>query len=90
MSAQALGHMLDDGAHLGALGGARRAQDRHHRRAARHVIDVHRCEAALVVMRVSECKLLAAMRGAERIVDVKDRLLTRLHRRAGLIDESGG
>ena len=34
-------HMLDHGAHLAALGGARRAQDRRHRRAARHVIDVH-------------------------------------------------
>ena len=40
MAAQALGHMLDDGAHLAALGGARRAQDRRHRRAARHVIAV--------------------------------------------------
>ena len=82
--------MLDDGAHLRALRGARRAQDRHHRRAARHVIDVHRREAALVVMRVPERKLLTAMRRAERVVDVEDLLLARLHRRAGLVDQSGG
>jgi hypothetical protein len=31
MSPQALSHVLDDGPHLDALGGARRAQDRHHR-----------------------------------------------------------
>jgi len=47
-----------DGAHLAALGGARRAQDRGHRRAARHVIDVHRRKITLVVMRVPERKLL--------------------------------
>ena len=82
--------MLDDGPHLRALRGARRAQDRHHRRAARHVIDVHRREAALVVMRVPERKLLTAMRRAERVVDIEDLLLARLHRRAGLIDQSGG
>jgi hypothetical protein len=59
MSPQALGDVLDDGPHLSALGGARRAQDRHHRGAARHVTDVHRCEAALVVMGVPERKLLS-------------------------------
>jgi hypothetical protein len=42
MSFQALRDMLDDGSHLGTLRGARWAQDRHHRRAARDVIDVHR------------------------------------------------
>ena len=46
MLPQALRHMLDDGPHLRALRGARRAQDRHDRRAACHVIDVHRCEAS--------------------------------------------
>ena len=90
MSPQALRHMLDDGPHLRALRGARRAQDRHHRRAARHVIDVHRREAALVVMRVPERKLLAAMRRTERVVDIEDLLLARLHGRAGLVDQSGG
>ena len=90
MSAQALGHMLDDGAHLRAARGARRAQDRRHRRAARHVIDVHRRKAALVVMRVPERKLLTAMRRAERVVDVEHRLLARPHRRAGLVDQRGG
>ena len=90
MSAQALGHMLDDGAHLRAARGARRAQDRRHRRAARHVIDVHRRKAALVVMRVPERKLLTAMRRAERVVDVEHRLLARLHCRAGLVDQRGG
>ena len=82
--------MLDDGAHLRAARGARRAQDRRHRRAARHVIDMHRREAALVVMRVPERKLLTAMRRAERVVDVENRLLARPHRRAGLVDQRGG
>ena len=79
MAAQALRHMLDDGTHLGALRGACRAQDRHDRRAARNVIDVHRRKTALVVMRVPERKLLAAMRRAERVVDVEDLQLARLH-----------
>ena len=90
MSPHALRHMLDDGPHLRALRRARRAQDRYDRRAARHVIDVHRCEAALVVMRVPERKLLTAMRRTERVVDVENLLLARLHCRAGLVDESGG
>jgi hypothetical protein len=54
------------------------------------VIDVHGREAALVVIRVPERKLLTAMRRAERVVDVEDLLLARLHCRAGLIDESCG
>jgi hypothetical protein len=64
--------MLDDGPHLRAFRGTRRAQDGHHRRAARHVINMHRREATLVVMRVPERKLLTAMRRAERVVDVED------------------
>jgi hypothetical protein len=83
-------HMLDDRPHLRAFRGERRAQDRHHRRAAGHVIDVHRREAALVVMRVPERKLLTSMRRAERVVDVEDLLLARLHCRAGLINQSRG
>ena len=90
MSSQALRHVLDDGPHLRTLRGARWAQDGHQRRAARHVIDVHRCEATLVVMRVPERKLLAAVRRTERVVDVEDLLRARLHCRAGLVDESGG
>src|ERR1700722_15703838 len=78
------------GPHLGALGGARRAQDRHHGGAARHMIDVHRREAALVVMGIPERKLLTAMRRAERVVDVEDFLLAGPYCRAGLIDKSGG
>src|SRR5436190_13858388 len=85
MSAQALRHMLDDGTHLGALGGARRAQNRRDRSAARNVIDVHRCKTALVVMRVPERKLLAPMRRAERVVNVEDLQFARLHARAELI-----
>ena len=55
MAAQALVHMLDNGAHLAALRRARRrAQDRRRRRA------LDRCEAALVVMRVPERQLLAS------------------------------
>jgi hypothetical protein len=53
------------------------------------VIDVHRREAALVVMRVPERKLLTAMRRTECVVNVEF-LLARLHRRAGLIDQSCG
>jgi hypothetical protein len=52
------------------------------------VIDVHRGKTTLVVMRVPECKLLAAMRRAERVVDVKDLQLARLHCRAELIKQS--
>src|SRR5438270_154234 len=67
-----------------------RAQDRYQRHSARHMIDVHRREAALVVMCVPERKLLAAVRGTERVVDIEDLLLARLHGRAGLVDQSGG
>ena len=88
MFPQALRHVLDDGPHLGALRGARRAQDRGDRCAARHMIDVHRRKAALVLMRVPERKLLAAMRRAERVVDVEDLLLARLHGRAELVKQS--
>ena len=87
---QAPGHMLDDGAHLRAARGTRRTQDRRHRRAARHVIDMHGRKATLVVMRVPERKLLTAMRRAERVVDVENRLFARPHRRAGLVDQRGG
>ena len=80
--------MLDDGPHLGALRGARRAQDGGDRRAARHMIDVHRRKAALIVMRVPERKLLAAMRDAERVVDVEDLKPARLHGGAELVNES--
>ena len=91
MPAQALGHMLDDGAHLRAARGARRTQDRRHRRAARHVIDVHRRKATLVVMRNYRTQAVeTAMRCAERVVDVENRLLARPHRRAGLVDQRGG
>ena len=51
---------------------------------------MHRCKAALVVMRIPERKLLTAMRRAERVVDAENRLLARLRRRAGLIDQRGG
>ena len=85
---QALRHVLDDGPHLRALRGARRAQDGGDRRAARHVIDVHRRKAALVVMRVPERELLAAMRRTERVVDVEDLQPARLHGRAELVEQS--
>ena len=90
MRSQAFRRVLDDGPHLGALRGARRTQDRHHRRPARHMIDVHRRKTALVVMRVPERELLGAMRRAEGIVDIKDLQLARLHRRAELIEQSRG
>jgi hypothetical protein len=68
----------------------RRTQDRHHRRPAHHMIDVHRRKAALVVMRVPERELLGAMRRAEGIADIEDLQLARLHRRAELIEQSRG
>jgi hypothetical protein len=67
--------------------GVRRTQDRHHRRPACHMIDVHRRKAALVVMCVPERKLLAAMSRAERVVDVEDLKSARLHGRAELIEQ---
>jgi hypothetical protein len=85
---QALRYVLDDGPHLCAFRGARRAQDGGDRRTARDVIDVHRREAALVVMRVPERQLLAAMRRAERVVDVEDLNPARLHRRAELVEHN--
>src|SRR5258706_9023766 len=88
MLPQALCHVLDDGPHLRALRSASRAEYGRDRRAARNMIDVHRCKAALVVMRVPERKLLAAMRRTERVVDVEDLLLARLHGRAELIKQS--
>src|SRR5215510_1213087 len=88
MPPQELRHVLDDGPHLRALRGARRAQDGGNRRAARDMINVHRREAALVVMRVPERQLLAAMRRTERVVDVEDLNPARLHRRAELIEDS--
>jgi hypothetical protein len=68
--------------------GVRAGQDGRDRRAALHVINVHRRKTALVVMRVPERKLLTAMGGAERVVDVENLQLARLHGRAELIEES--
>ena len=55
--------------------------------AARHVIDVHRRKAALGMMRVPKRQLLAAVRRAERVVNVEDLHPPRLHGRAELIEE---
>jgi hypothetical protein len=49
---------------------------------------VHRRKAALVVMRVPERKLLAAMRRAERVINVEDRQPAGLHRDAELVKQS--
>jgi hypothetical protein len=73
--------------YLRALRGARRAQDRHHRRAASRVIDVRRREAALVVMGVPERQLLAAVGYTEGAVDVEYLHATRRYRGAELVDE---
>ena len=55
---------------------------RYHRGVARHEIDVHRRDAALLVTGVPECKLLRhAPRGC--VVDVEARLFERAYRRAG-------
>jgi hypothetical protein len=90
MRSQALRHVLDDGPHLGALRGACRAQDGRDRRAAGHVIDVHRRKAALVVMCVPERQLLAAMRRTEGVIDVEDLQLARRHGGGELIEQSRG
>src|ERR1700720_4222791 len=87
MPSQMLRHVLDDGPPLRALRGARRAQDRHHRRAASRVIDVHRREAALTGMGVPERQLLAAMGHTEGVVDVEHLHPPRRHRGAELVDE---
>jgi hypothetical protein len=58
------------------------------RGATRNMIDVHRRKAALIVMRVPERKLLAAMRRAEGVIDVEDLKLARPHGGAELVNES--
>jgi hypothetical protein len=55
---------------------------------ARCLIDVHVREAALVLVRVPEGKLLPAMRRNEGIVDVEHLNFARRYRRAELIDHS--
>jgi 1,4-dihydroxy-2-naphthoyl-CoA synthase len=84
----ALGHVLDNGPHLRALGGARRPEDGHNRRAARDMIDVHRRKTAFIVMRIPECELLAAMGRTECVVDVEDLKLAGLHGGAELVNKS--
>ena len=54
------------------------------------MIDVHRREPALVLVRIPERKLLAAVRRAECVIDIEDRLFTRRHRRAELINKGTG
>src|SRR5262249_61375365 len=85
---QELRHVLDDGPHLRALRGACRAKDDGNRCAAPYVIDVHVREAALVLVRVPESKLLPTMRRNEGIVDVEHLIFARRYRRAELIDHS--
>src|SRR5262245_11775556 len=60
--------MLDDRPHLRALRRLGGPQDRHHRRAAPHMIDMHGGKAALVLMCIPERKLLATMCRAECVV----------------------
>ena len=90
VAADALRQVPDDGAHLRALGRPGRTQDGDDRRAAGDVVDVHRREPALVVMRVPERELLAAVSGAERVIDIEDLLRTRRHVRAALVDQGTG
>jgi hypothetical protein len=52
------------------------------------MIDVHRREAAFIVVRIPERQLLAAISGVERVVDVEDIALRRRHMGCELIDES--
>src|SRR5215510_2501487 len=64
-----------------------RPQDRHQRRAAPHMIDMHGGKAALVLVCIPERKLLTTMRRAECVVDVEDLLFPRFHGAAELIDK---
>src|SRR5215469_7065901 len=57
--------MLDDRPHLRALRCLGGPQDRHQRRAAPHMIDMHGGKAALVLVCIPERKLLTTMRRAE-------------------------
>src|SRR5258708_14709799 len=66
MPPQELRHVLDDGPHLRALRGARRAQDGGDRRASRDMIDLHRREAALLLIRLPQPPLLAPLPSAPR------------------------
>jgi 1,4-dihydroxy-2-naphthoyl-CoA synthase len=52
------------------------------------MIDMHRGKAAFVVMRVPESKLLAAMGGTERVVNVENLQPARLHGGAELVNKS--
>src|SRR5215469_1955068 len=79
--------MLDDRPHLRALGCLGGPQDRHHRRAAPHMIDMHGGKAALVLVCIPERKLLTTMCRAECVVDVEDLLFPRLYPAAELIDK---
>jgi hypothetical protein len=54
------------------------------------MIDVHRCKTALVVMRIPETELLAAMSRIERVVDVEDIVSRRRHVIRELIDQGPG
>ena len=83
-------HVLDDGPHLGTRRRPGSPQNRHDRRAARHMVDVHGRKAAFILVRVPEGELLTAVRGAECVIDVEYLLLLRLHGAAELIDKRRG
>ena len=75
-------------AHFATARCLRGSQNGRDRQAAARVINMHRSEAALVVMRVPERQLLAAVGGVEGVVDVEDIAVRRRHVCRELIDES--
>ncbi len=64
-------HLLDDRAHLAARRGAPLAQDHGDRLAGGRLVDVHRQEAALVVVGIEQGELLVTVDGIEGVVDVE-------------------
>ena len=71
VTADALDHMLEDGADLAPIGRLARAQDHGDRLAAGRLVDVDRQEAALVVVGVEQRQLLMTVHRIERVVDVE-------------------
>jgi len=86
----ALGQVPDHGAHLAALRRLRRPQDRRDGQARAGVVDVHRGKATLVVVRIPERQLLAAVSGVEGVVDIEDVAVARRHGACEMIDERTG
>ena len=82
--------MPDHGAHFAPVWCLRGPQDRRHRQAGACVIHMHRCKAALVMMRIPQRHLLPAMGCIECVVDIKDITMRRRDPRGELINQCTG